>query len=83
MINGIASETNTNAIPVIIATFLRVCSIDFLDPYSLLPPAPPIPKPSQPLGLINNTQAIKTIPRIISAPTRIEFIKQCDNKILL
>jgi hypothetical protein len=64
----------TNIIPVIVATFFSVYSIDFLEPYSLLPPAPPIPKPSQPFGLINNTHHIKITPSTIRAETNAVFM---------
>lgn len=73
----------TNAIPEIIAILLRVNSIDFLDPYSLVPPAPPIPKPSQPLGLIKSTDIINTTPITINATIREYFISASqENKLL-
>jgi hypothetical protein len=48
------------------ATFLSLPSRDFLLPYSPAPDIPPIPNPIPPLGDINKTEPINTIPdRII------------------
>ena len=74
LISGNATTTMTKIIALISATLLRVNSIDFLLPYSFVPPAPPIPNPSQPFGLINKMDTIHTIPTIIIIHMSTAFI---------